>query len=422
MYSLTGSMLALSAFHGTQGMDVQKSLPKISKNELTKTVQEFKSVRINKDKHKDNFSLALSNICTYDSKYYSQEALALFEDERDEILYELVQDLKVDQRNRYNFETVLTEFTYAYKACDEEKIALVEEKRDAALHMIFEDIKIARQEEQRNRDTFKTVLCELQEQKVIEGKQEPEMPEGSAEFFVREFRIAKEDREQEAVFSNLMSSIIMAESQVQSEVEKLSDEKGAIEPVTVGLWTSLRDYWYGSSNLVSELSGDKISLDVLKKSPDMQTRINNMIASYSPSKKRNTAMLSSLLDLYTSLDTLKFKFVNADVNSDIHNACEKWRREEEMSFASFRTARVFAIMQLLDQEMQKLHQEEKPLLETINKLEQIQKLSQQTGMVEKDTQEVTADQNNILLAAKTFNVYCDLDNLCEAFKKEESAK
>ena len=326
----------------------------------------------------------------------------------------------VDERktNKDNFNAVLENLLayglpyYDYDNAFED----LEAKRDHALRMLVEEIKI-------KENPFIAVLAELKKQEDSE-EQVPELTEGLEAFFSREFAIVQEEREQEAAFSKLSQSLIGAESvQNMPDAQQVSDEiEKAIEPVTASYFTPLWDYWYGSSNLVSELSDNKMSLDVLKKSPDMQTRINNMIASYSPSKKRNPAMLSSLVEIYNSVDTLKFKFINADVNSDVHNACEKWRREEEVKFASLRTARVLAMMQLLKKEMQKLQQEEKPLVETISKLEQIKKLSMQTGMVVNDTEQVEVDQKNIVLSARTFDVYCHLETLCDELLNEESAK
>ncbi len=382
-------MLVLFTFQATQGMDVpsythEKQIKNICV-ELKERVEETRQV-------KNNLKIVLDEITGYDLYYYVDDnAFGELEATRDYVLRKLAKNVKIKENP---FIAVLAELK---KQEDSEELETPE---------LTEELQVIAE------------LIELKKQQNSPELQSPELTEELQAFFSREFAIAQEDKDQEAVFSSLMNSVIKAESQVQTEVEQLSDEKEAVEPVNVGWANWIKDYWYGPSNLVSELSDDKISLDVLKKSPDMQTRINNMIAGYSPSKKRNPAMLSSLVDLYTQVDKLNFKFVDANVNSDIYNACNTWLVEEEIQYAAKRKSCVLAIAKLLTFELKKMITEEASSVETILKLEALKELTNKTGMVEVNNEEKAAD----ISEPKVFDIVCHLEALSEELLKEESAQ
>jgi hypothetical protein len=341
-----------------------------------------------------------SNAIDNDFKATLKEKSKLSIQERRAIL----QEKKYKAEVKHKFTRVLSDLIkYDSKYYTEEDLAAIEQISDKGWKLLREAFIAQAQSE----SVYPVQSCAL-----------PDNLYDEEEVFEVQDLFPQENESQEQVLNNLMSSLILAEkSQIMAQ-EESSDSKEVTAPVTVGWMSWLGDKIWGASNLVSELENKQVSLDTLKKSPDMQKRINDMIASYSPSNKRNPNMLKPLMDIYEQLNKLNVKFVDSKVNSEIYNACSKWLAEEEIYYAAHRKARILAIASLLRAELQKMVKEEEPTNNIIMNLEKLKELTSNTGMVE------VSDENMVthVTEPEIFNIVCHLEALSEELLKEENSK
>lgn len=270
--------------------------------------------------------------------------------------------------------------------------------------------------EQERDQVLRTLLLELSQEEESEQEDGYEIAQAFGELFGQAFAGAEEEIAQNDAFEKMGQSLVGMESLLQEAKKDVVEE---VQPVKVGYWTSFKDWYYGPSNLVADLKKEEVSLDVLKKSPDMQQRVNSLIASCSPSKNRDSKMLGQLVDLYGQLNQLNFKFVNSGTNSDIHNACKQWQREEELLYAAQRKIRVMAIATLLKSELQKMVKDEEPRNNIIMTLEEVQRLTKTTGMVE-ESDDKLGELN--VEEPKLFDIVSHLEALCEELQQEQAGK
>jgi hypothetical protein len=312
---------------------------------------------------------------------YNEESINKLEENRNNVSYELIQGICVEKQ--------------------------LQKKRNVFQHLHAELHNIALQKDtQKNKDMFKLVLQEIKKDEAVQGC---ELPEGLTQFLDKEASMVQE--EQNIAF--LSQSLVGAENVLQSDK--------VAQPITVGLKTRLYDWWFGPSNLENDFTDNKLSLDMLKNSPELQDRINNIIAKSSP-KNRNVAMLTPLKNIYTALKNMNFMSVNGDINSDIHNSSEKWRTEEENAYILNKKARILTIVQFIHLQMEDLNREEKSRLDMIATLEEIEALAKQTGIVQQIKEEIIEiDHKSIEInirqekieTLEVFEIMDGLEKLCE---------
>ena len=348
LYSIAGSMLVLSAFHVSQGMDdAIKHYKKLQLvlNQMVKT-QHAPYLRPIRDME--------ANV---QAKF--EASLQSEVNGREQLLYDI---------EGYDFKEYFTEDFNELEAA-----------RDKVLEALKQDAKKAQ---------------ELEKSELLNQAFEELFP-----------------ADQNQVCEKLLKSIVSMENLAQAEEQSTNTTE--VVPVTVGWGTWFKDKIWGASNLVSELTPDKLPLEVLQKSPDMKDRINDMIASYSPSEYG----LPLLVDIYTALDQLQYKFVAANVNTKIYHACNKRLIEEEAQYDAIRKAYIFGIAKFLTSELQKMVAAEAPRLKTMEMLEKMKELTRKTGTVEGNEEKAA-----YMLEPKIFDIICHLEALSEEWLKEENAK
>lgn len=378
-------MLVLSVFHVSQGME---------------------DIRI--------FDAGLkAEIEAYDPFYANLDPLQDLEQQRDETFQTLILNLKLlSEREKKEFQENKAKFREVIYNIEDMYIVDSERERDANL------LDTKREEVWQ---AFKRIL----KSEASEAIQGCDLPEGFGLGQAFEVLFTPEQIDNQAC-ENLFKSIAGMETlRVEEKIETVEEQVDVtvtIEPIVVGWGTWLKDKIFGASNLISELKTEKLPLKVLIESPDMQKRINNMIASYSPNEKSSQESLQALEDIYTSLNQMRFKFVDVEVNSAIHNTCEKLQRDSEAQAYAKKKAVILNLAKLIVSEAKKmdmLNVENVPQSATIEKLKSIQALSLKAGQVQGVTK--TNEQKDTS-APKISDMVSRLKELSEALIQEDEFK
>lgn len=386
-------MLVLSAFHVAQGMDEKDHMIAHLKAQNEKLEKE----QFVRTYHSKKLTSVLQQMREYRKPGHWCQALIDLDKETEQKFDGFKELLTIDRSVHEQFWLVIGEIYNHNLKCSPGSLDRLQAEREEALQ-----------------ELLKTQIVWLKDE--AEEVQGCELPDGLGEAFEDLFAA-----DQDKACEDLINSIASMQALLDNE-ELATNAVETIQPITVGWGTWLKykilDKVLGARYLISELTPDKLSAEVLKKSPDMQKRINDVIASYSPSHKRNPAMLLPLAEIYTPLAQINFKLVDSKVNSDIYNACSKWLVEEEGQHASIRKAFVFAIAKTITSELKRMHNEEAPRIETMMALDQLKELTKKTGMVAVDGEEKAADEAE----PRVLEIIGRLEELSEALLQEEEFK
>lgn len=386
LYPVMMSVIALFIFSDTQSMN--------KRQEITKAEAEKQRFELSKAKeHGKAFHDLHLELMEQDTDRAYEDSLNKLEKRLEKQRARNIQlGLHVGKFDDVLVELDALELKWINREYTNECVSELDMNRDIIFLRLIKDIHVNLNSIKEEKNKFMAVLAELKRHDNSEEEQLGESSVGLQEFFGQEFASTQASKDeaatQEAAFAQLTQSIVNLEQSVQDipelfgQDEKSVEQMQAIEPVKVGLLTKLSDWWYGPSNLVNELSSEKISLDTLKKSPDMQKRINGMIARHSLTAKTDVGTLSALVGIYTALDTLNFKFVDVEVNTALYNACKTLLAEKRNKYTDTREARIFAIAKYITSELNKMVAEQDPHAQAIAKLEELERLIGKVGMVE----------------------------------------
>lgn len=380
--SVMMSVLAFLTFSNTQGMSKpQRLFVKQNKAEVEKQRFELRKA----EDHGSKFYYVHHELMDkLENRNANKKQLNVNKEQFEVVMTELMdkefhQELKEKNAYKAKFNNVMIELDWFERVGNQAVLDDLDINRDCVFLRLLKDVTINLNSIKEEKNKFMAVLAELKKHDNSEEEQLVDSSVGLGELFANEFASTQAEQ---AAFSQLAQSIVSLEQSMQDIPELFGEAEKTVEPVKVGILTKLSDWWYGPSNLVSELSSEKISLDTLKKSPDMQARINYMIARHSLTTKTDIGTVSALVGIYTALNTLNFKFVDAEVNTALYNACKTLLVEKRNTYTHTREARIFAIAKYITSELNKMVAEQDPHAEAIAKLEELERLIGKVGMVE----------------------------------------